>query len=107
MTLALPVSTRADRLGDLLLDKAAGTRFAIESVRTAGSRKGGTAADNMSMPAQLVLLLPLCLVRHVHKLEATNLLADFLILGGDPFEPSTKIDAVILKGEVVHGEIEQ
>ena len=30
--------------------------------------------------------------------------ANLLILSGDPFEPGTEIDAVMLDGQIVHGE---
>jgi hypothetical protein len=33
--------------------------------------------------------------------------ANLIVLNGDPFEPATKIDAVMLNGDFVHGEVEQ
>jgi imidazolonepropionase-like amidohydrolase len=33
--------------------------------------------------------------------------ANFVFLNGDPFEPSTRIQAVMLEGKVVYGEVSQ
>ena len=33
--------------------------------------------------------------------------ANMIFLNGDPFEPGTQIEAVMLEGEFVHGEVQQ
>ena len=68
---------------------------------SAGLDRDAAIRAMTSHPAEL-----LGLGDHVGTL-AEGRRADMLVFSGDPFEPGTQLDAVMIGGEIVHGDLDQ